>query len=252
MRLLTISDIHGNYDALEAVLRHTHGEYDVLLVLGDLVGFGPAPELVIQKIRQLDALVVKGNWDDYVSDPGSFKRFVRLVRPSNPGVLPAKPAIPFELLEENLLWTRKRLSEEEIKYLKNLPQVLIVKYASKPGIHAFHASLDSLETGLPINLPQEVLAEKVGQGFVYNVYGHTHIPYVKEVGNSRYINVSSLGAPLDGNPLAGYSLIDLDKDEVFQHRIPYPIERNAQRITDLSVPGGKALLTLFQNAVPQG
>ena len=61
---LILSDIHGNIDAFEAVLADADGEWDRVIVLGDLVGYGGEPNLVIDRIRELDPLaVIRGNHD---------------------------------------------------------------------------------------------------------------------------------------------------------------------------------------------
>ena len=63
MRFLILSDIHANWDALDAVLNHADGSYDLVLNCGDLVGYGPEPNRVVEWCRSTNAAVVRGNHD---------------------------------------------------------------------------------------------------------------------------------------------------------------------------------------------
>jgi len=61
MRFLILSDIHSNLEALNTVLEHTAGQYDQVLCCGDIVGYGPDPNAVIERIREFNARVIRGN-----------------------------------------------------------------------------------------------------------------------------------------------------------------------------------------------
>src|ERR1700712_1182034 len=103
MRALILSDIHGNLEALEAVLAAADGQWDVLWNLGDVVGYGGAPNQVIDRIRPLSTIVVRGN----------HARVCCGLSPST-GFNPVARAAA--------LWTREVLTEVNAEWLKQLPQ----------------------------------------------------------------------------------------------------------------------------------
>ena len=82
MRYLLLSDVHGNIDAFDTVLEHAEGSWDRAIVLGDLVGYGAEPNLVIDKVRALDPLsVIRGNHDKAscgLDDGSQFNQVARL------------------------------------------------------------------------------------------------------------------------------------------------------------------------------
>ena len=82
MRFLVLSDIHANIDAFDAVLAHAEGRWDRALVLGDLVGYGAEPNLVIDRVRSLDPeVVIRGNHDKAacgLDDGSQFNQVARI------------------------------------------------------------------------------------------------------------------------------------------------------------------------------
>ena len=103
MRILILSDIHANFTALEAALAKAAGRWDVAVCLGDIVGYGPDPAEVSEKIRGLTQACIRGNHDKAVAGIMSTEDF-------NPV---AKAAVD---------WTRNQLSPELMKWLAKLPQ----------------------------------------------------------------------------------------------------------------------------------
>ncbi len=102
MRALVLSDIHGNLEALTAVL-DAAGEWDELWNLGDMVGYGASPNQVVEVIRQLATMTVRGNHDRICCGLTSTRNFNPLARAS------AK-------------WTMRELSAENLEWLRGLPQ----------------------------------------------------------------------------------------------------------------------------------
>src|SRR5580692_4171566 len=99
MRALILSDIHGNLEALEAVLAAANGGYDQLWHLGDAVGYGARPNEVIERIRALATLHVRGNHDRVVSGIASAEGF-------NPIAALAAYWTSLQLPQENMEWLR--------------------------------------------------------------------------------------------------------------------------------------------------
>jgi hypothetical protein len=102
MRYLILSDIHANVTALEAALEAAKGRWDKVLCLGDVVGYGPDPNEVIDRIRQLDALAIRGNHDKAGSGIANADDFNPVAR-------------------NVALWTRDQLRPENQKWLEELP-----------------------------------------------------------------------------------------------------------------------------------
>lgn len=252
MRICAVSDIHGNIDALEAVLSAVEGTYDHLLILGDLVGIGPAPDLVMRRVRGLTAFVLKGNWDDYVADAASFARFEALATPP-PGAPPFRPPIPLAELRDNRAWTEARLSKGDLAYLSVLPRRIDIDLS--PGLHitAFHATPASLEAGLPGALSDADLLRLAQSDAEVVLFGHTHVPYVKEIEGRHYINVSSLGLPMDNRPEAVVTWIERrgsGRIVIEQRRIPYDLDAVLRRLHERPVPGAEHLQHVYRHAAP--
>src|SRR5215469_1206084 len=102
MRLLILSDLHANLTALETALAKAAGRWDVAVCLGDVVGYGPDPITVSEKIQELTGETIRGNHDKAVAGIMSSDDF-------NPV---AKIAVD---------WTREQLSSEQLQWLAGLP-----------------------------------------------------------------------------------------------------------------------------------
>lgn len=237
MRYLIVSDMHGNWDAFEAVLRNVQkSHFDVILVLGDLVGYGAAPDEVVEAVRDLpgEVYVIRGNHDKVVAgiDDGSNFNFAAL---------------------SAARWTADTMKPENLQYVRDLPQGP-VKVAD--GVAICHGS--PLDEDVYVFSNYDAL--EVFQGFDawLTFFGHTHIPSLFtldasggiEVGVLRgrtgtikldpavryLINPGSIGQPRDRDPRAGYLTYDSEQQVVNWHRIPYPIEKAQERIRKAELP----------------
>jgi predicted phosphodiesterase len=103
MPFLILSDIHGNREALEAVLDHAQNRYDRILCLGDLVGYGADPNFVVDWAREHVAAIVRGNHDRTVSQDSSLDSYRAEAR-------------------DGMLWTRQALSADNLNYLSRMPR----------------------------------------------------------------------------------------------------------------------------------
>src|SRR5215469_9600726 len=102
MRYLIISDIHANFEALRAVLVSAKGDYDQIVCCGDLVGYGPDPDLVTDWVRSNVPRVVRGNHDRACSGLDSAEQFNEAARVA-------------------AYWNQAHLSAENTQYLMTLP-----------------------------------------------------------------------------------------------------------------------------------
>ena len=225
MRVALLSDIHSNLEALNAVLAALP-EVDRIVVLGDIVGYGPDPNGVIQRLASVRARAVRGNHDQAMLDPTTLEWF-------NPHAAAAAR------------WTRTALLQESLLYLAGLPS------HGRVGRHrAVHGSpnkpyiweyiLDDLQA-------LEILV-KLGKRWCF--FGHTHLPRVfTEEGEqvpglddwlplpaSALINPGSVGQPRDGNPQASFAVADLDTQAVRFYRVPYDVALTQSKIRAAGLP----------------
>ena len=234
MRLAVFSDIHGNLLALEAVLAdiEAQGLPDAYWVLGDLAAFCPWPAETIERLQALpDASFLRGNTDRYL---------VTGRRPQQPPVRSAQDwaALPDQLAERdaNFRWTVARLSYADYAFLNALPVRLEMEVPGYGAIAAVHATAEDDETFLTPDVSDgdirdHFCALKVsqgeapakGQGSSLVLYGHTHRPVDRVVGDMRVVNDGSVGMPLDGDPRPAYALLDFEGAEcaVTIHRVSY-------------------------------
>jgi predicted phosphodiesterase len=126
MRVAIIADIHGNLQALEAVLAEIAAEpVDRIVCLGDVVSFGPQPREVIARLRALGCPVVVGNADAEVFDP----------RPSDGDVTDEGQ----HFIDMNR-WTRGLLSEDELAYLRGFQPTVMVELGGGKTLLCYHGS----------------------------------------------------------------------------------------------------------------
>jgi putative phosphoesterase len=191
MKLLLISDIHANPWALDAVLRDA-GPVDHVFCAGDLVNYGPAPREAVARVRGLDATIVQGNHDAAVA------------LGTDPRASPKKQ--PLALATRD--WTREQLSEDGMDWLSRLQQVarwtagdtrfLICHATPQDKLYDYRLTPqadDDLVRELTAGVDADVL-----------VLGHTHLPFVRQMGTLMLVNPGSVGQPLDGDPRASYAL----------------------------------------------
>ena len=237
MRLAILSDIHGNLEALEAVLADA-GErgYDHLLCLGDVVGYGADPEACVQRIREVvwhtDGVdvVVKGNHDEATANgiDGDFNPAAR----------------------EAVRWTREHLSSDTLAWLQTLPMTL-----ESSGLFLVHASPCKPQEWIYVTTFDEALDAFLAFPQKAAFIGHSHVPFhvftdpsytrierddrekIRMMSGFRYlVNVGSVGQPRDGDPRACYEMVDLEEETLERIRVTYPIETAADKIRDAGLP----------------
>ncbi len=225
MRIVIVSDIHGNFDALSA-LPETGDE---LWVLGDLVNYGPEPGPVVDFVRSRASIVVRGNHDHsigYNEDPRCSPRFR-------------------EMAAATRHFTDSVLGFEQKYYLQNLPLSLATQ-KGKTRFYLCHAvPSDPLfgycGTGSP-RWVQEV--ESVNADVI--LVGHTHIPAMRSFGSRVVVNPGSLGQPKTGRPEARYAVWEDGKLELKSY--PYQVDDAAAKIQAMPIDAAlrKELITILQ------
>jgi predicted phosphodiesterase len=233
MRLAVISDIHGNFDAFQEVLADIDkSRIDAVISLGDNVGYGPEPELVIQKIRARRIRSVQGNHELALKDPNYLSWF-------NPSA------------RESLLITRSLLSDKSLAFIADL----------KPSLTAYDCRFVH---GFPPDSPltymfqttdrRKIKAfEKSAERLCF--LGHTHILEIIGYDGQELecrnlpegvtgldkkkkflINIGSVGQPRDGSNKAKYAIWDSDADTIDVRFVPYDIAGVVKKIQDAGLP----------------
>jgi len=234
-RIAIISDIHGNIPALEAVLADIQSRgITRIFCLGDLVGKGPHPEKAVDMIKECCEVVVKGNWDDFVSKQ-SDDRYVH--------------------------WHQKRLGEERLEYLATLP-FSTEFYMSGNYIRLFHASAESVYVRVQ---PWDPLEQRLEMFSAFNEkqpdivgYGDIHNAYVQHINGKVLFNVGSVGNPLD-LPQAAYGIVEGEFGSTSAApfaiqiiRVPYDIERSVAQAIAEDMPSLEAYIEELRTAVYRG
>jgi predicted phosphodiesterase len=236
MQYLILSDMHGNAEALAAVLRRVRRKrFDATLVLGDLVGYGAAPNQVVEAIRDLPGQVyrVRGNHDKVVAGIEDGSTF-------NHAALAAAR------------WTAEHLNAANLRFVRELPKGPTVL---PEGFTICHGSpIDEDQYLLSIFDAWEVFSNYPAE---LTFFGHTHVPSVfvargtetrvallrgasgsleLEPGARYLINPGSIGQPRDRDPRASYMTYDSRRRVVRWYRVEYPIERAQERIVRAELP----------------
>lgn len=232
VRILLVSDIHGNLGALETVLSNAPG-HDAVWCLGDVVGYGPAPNECVARLRGLAALTLTGNHDQAVIGRlqlADFTRNARLALEWTRGVLSA----------ENAAWLKERaprrdMPEHDLTLVHASPRDPTLEYILDAQTAA--ENLPYFDTGVCL-------------------FGHTHRPIAYRLGvDDRVLrtellpevrpyalqprlllNPGSVGQPRDGDPRAAYALLDLTARSITHYRTTYDIGATQRAIRDAGLP----------------
>jgi predicted phosphodiesterase len=240
VRILVLSDIHSNLDALEGCLADA-GPYDMAVNLGDVVGYGASPNEVIDRSRSLGQYFVRGNHDKAAS-----------------GLMDLRDFNPIAGLAA--LWTREQLTPENLEWLRALPQGP-VQIPDVPDVQFVHGSPidedeylvtlhDALEPLSALPVPVTFFGHTHLQGaFSFNTtIGDTYRPAYRTVGRSEtsefplrkgvhyLINPGSVGQPRDGDWRAAFATFDTESLVVTFRRAPYNLKNSQERILAANLP----------------
>ena len=239
MRLAVLSDVHANIQAFEACLAHagTQGAQQ-FAVLGDLVGYGADPVVVVERVQALaaaGALVVKGNHDAMAVAP-----------PTEVKTLGGSTAA----------WTHAQLDHAQRSFLDRLPltlqyQTVLLVHASvnEPGLWRYvtdeRAATASLDAAASSPEVRHVFGGHVHhQTLYYRGAGAGLMKFLPTPGVAVPVprhrhwlaTVGSVGQPRDGNPKAMYALFDSDKWQLTFHRVPYDHHAAAAAVRRAGLP----------------
>lgn len=230
MRYGIISDIHGNWEALHAILEYLHAEHmDRYICLGDLVGYGANPNECVGQIRSLTDRVVAGNHDWAAigkTDISSFNVYAR----------------------QAVLWTSGTLNTLNRTYMERLP----LRY-SEEDLLFVHATPDVPELWGYVLSPYDAWGVLRSLEQWMCVIGHSHYPVAfswdrkekvqvhppcltLQKGWKYTVNVGSVGQPRDGDPRACCGVLDLDQQTIEVKRVAYDIQTAQEKIRRAGLP----------------
>lgn len=237
MRVLLVSDIHGNFDALQAVLEdaRSRGGVDAVWNLGDTVGYGAEPGRCLQYLAELQAVSVAGNHDLAAI-----------------GRIPVSDFNPFAAAA--IVWTGNQLTAEHKAYIAGLPLrweqdgCTLVHGSPRDPVWEYVLSEDVAGENFPLFATPVCLL------------GHTHIPTIfvqppvaagsldcegwllepgerLERGSIRLIyNPGGVGQPRDGDPRAAYAIFDTEAQCFAHYRVAYDVEAAQAKIRAAGLP----------------
>jgi predicted phosphodiesterase len=235
LRYLIISDLHGNLEALQAVLKDATGRYEQVICCGDLVGYGADPNAVTDWVREHCSIVVRGNHDRASTGQDDLEWFNPVAR-------------------QAAVWTLESLSPDNAAYIEALPRGPL-------NVEAFE-----IVHGSPSDEDEYVIgAGEAGQAFSYLAcrvafFGHTHVQggfiwnqsrveTIMRMPPSRrseslqidaecayLINPGSVGQPRDGDPRAAYAVYDSDATRVDYYRVEYDVAGAQKKIYAAGLP----------------
>ena len=236
MRYALISDVHANLPALRAVLDHVDGSADIDAIyhLGDLVGYAPWPNETVDLLRKRGIAGIAGNYDSTVGT--DYKHCgCRYEDPHQE-----------ELSHLSFAWTKRHVSVDTKRYLAGLPFRLDIRplggHGNGPTVILVHGTptLNTLywtEDRPDAFCVQMARVAGAKSGDVL-AFGHTHVPWSRMVEGILFVNTGSVGRPKDGDPRAGYVILDAgDATRGVEFvRVGYDVASAMRAIRESSLP----------------
>ncbi len=225
-RIALLSDMHGNSAATEAVLADIDvQEPDEVICLGDLVGYGARPNESIDLVRERSIPTIMGNYDDGVGfdrddcgcayrDDGERQRG-----------------------QQSLMWTRSVVTDDRKAYLRSFTPEL------RREVHGVRIRLVH---GSPRRMNEYLFADRDAASLAriarsadcdVLVFGHTHVPWTRDIEGIRFINTGSVGKPKDGDPRSSWVMLTISPDGTVGsdlHRVDYDIAAMTAAIREAS------------------
>lgn len=215
MKIVIVSDIHGNFEALSA-LRET---YDELWVLGDLVNYGPDPGAVIDYVQSKAAVIICGNHDFSIGYNQATRCSVRFR----------------EMAEATRRCTDSVLNLQHKHFLRHLPAFVETRRGSTK-FYACHALPSDPLYGYCEADSSKWIDEVKRVGADVILVGHTHVPSVRPMGSGLVVNPGSLGQPKTGSPEACFAVWEDGKVDL--RSFSYPVNTTVEKVQALPIETG--------------
>ncbi|MBI3167045.1 MAG: metallophosphoesterase family protein [Chloroflexi bacterium] len=244
MRIGFISDIHGNFTALEAVLTDIKKQnIDQLICLGDTVSLGPQPREVLDALREWNAITIMGNHDQATLEP--------------------QRCVEFEITEHlipDLFWGREQLSKEDLQFIGSFEAKKSIRFSNELELLAYHGSPKATTHLVLATTPTETLDNYFnGQTASVFIGGHSHIQMQRRYGNKLFLNSGSVGnafkfAFTQGNPpsllpWAEYAIVEQNGVSLHadMRRVYFDTNALIDRVKASDLPGAEWWLQQYQD-----
>ena len=234
--LAVFSDVHANLPALEAVLEDIESRgIGSIICLGDLVGYGPYPNEAVALIGERSIPTLVGNYDQGIGfATGDCGCAYRTEEQRLEGSI-------------SLRWTQEVVTPETRAFLRSLEDRFVLE-TQAGEILAVHGSPRRINEYLFEDRPESTLA-RIAREHPYRgmLFGHTHIPYIRRVAGTTFVNVGSAGRPKDGDWRACYALVDPSvspEEGAFTYAVMIRVcgSATAKRLGPAAPPGNSALV----------
>lgn len=237
MKIAVISDIHGNMEALEAVLKDIKEQgAERIFICGDLALAGPQPQETVDKIIELagqkNVVIILGNTDEMI---------IKSSGRQDDGYTPGD-----KTMASSLKFSQQVLRPDQIEFLRKLP----LKYSEKIGeleVLLVHGSPRKIGENISPDLDEQKLKDTIAGTTEDIIFcGHTHLPVIHRVNNQTIVNVGSVGRPFTETPDACYAILDYPdlstKEFNISHRfVNYERETTAKKLEELPFEGSEKL-----------
>jgi putative phosphoesterase len=230
MRILLIADIHGNYEALQKILKVPH---DRAICLGDIVDYGPDPDKCIDILCEKAIPTIRGNHDNAVA----FK-------------VDCQCGYKYKHLSiATREYTWEILDRSGIEYLQKLP-ILIREEIDGKRLYLTHGSPRSMFEYIKPETPDEEIRKMIDESTEpleadFLVIGHSHIPMNRKLGNLTIINPGSVGQPRDGDTRASCAVFDTENGKIEHLRLDYDIDSVCAKIKE-RMPHADELIAILR------
>lgn len=241
MKIAIMSDIHGNMEAIESVLDDINNHHITkLFICGDIAMAGPEPDRTtdfVQKLKdKFEVAIIQGNTDEMIA--------------KYTGLPDDKYLPPNEIMAEALKYAQSVLSDEQKKFLANLP----VEYSENIegiSIKLVHGSpRKNNEDILPDTSPDKVgeMIKDTSEDLIF--CGHTHLPAVFVCGRQTVINVGSVGRPFTEEPKASYVILNIENSNfsITHRQIKYDITTASEKLAVQDFTGADKLAGMLVQA----
>ena len=228
-RIAVITDIHANLPALEASLEAIEQiGVDEVVCGGDLVGYGPHPNEVCARIRELGIPTIYGNYDYAIARDLDDCGCAYVTQHDR------------ELGQRSVAWTLEHTDQEAKEFMRELPFELHFPVGDQL-VHLVHGSPRKVNEYLfedkPARLYERLAAAESDQVLAF---GHTHKPWIHNYGGVLFVNCGSVGKPKDGDPRAAFAILEADDHGPVRaviQRVPYDAEAVAREVAAAGLPG---------------
>lgn len=241
MKIALISDIHGNFKALEAVFDDiAKEEVERVICLGDIATLGPQPRQVIKKLKVLGIECIMGNHDEALGDLENIEKY----------------RIP-DIIKSTLQWCRDQLNEEEMTFLSSFKKNIEIPLGNHDSLVVYHGSFNTNTLGVLPDSSKEDAKELMANKGSILAGGHTHLQMDRIIDGTRVISAGSVGCPFVSTPVFGeepellleaqYAIVSYEdgKIDVNMRSIPYDLDSYKRVLEESDLPAKEWWLRHF-------